>query len=50
MLCETEQRLKIAGVNIEDMHVEPAPGQFEINFQPAWGILGKSDTVQQRKC
>ncbi len=42
MLCETEQRLKVAGVNLEDLHVEPAPGQFEINFEPAWGILGKS--------
>ncbi len=42
MLCETEQRLKVAGVNLEDLHVEPAPGQFEINFEPAWGILGRS--------
>ncbi len=50
VLCETEQRLKVAGVNIEDMHVEPAPGQFEINFQPAWGILGELDTIRQRKC
>ena len=41
ILCETEKRLKEAGVNLEDLHVEPAPGQFEINYQPAWGILGQ---------
>ena len=41
ILCETEKRLKEAGVNLEDLHVEPAPGQFEINYHPAWGILGK---------
>ena len=40
ILCETEKRLKEAGVNLEDLHVEPAPGQFEFNYQPAWGILG----------
>ena len=41
ILCETEKRLKEAGVNLEDLHVEPAPGQFEINYQPAWGIFGQ---------
>ena len=41
ILCETEKRLKEGGVNLEDLHVEPAPGQFEINYQPAWGILGR---------
>ena len=40
ILCETEKRLKEGGVNLEDLHVEPAPGQFEFNYQPAWGILG----------
>ena len=40
IICETEKRLKEAGVNLEDLHVEPAPGQFEFNYQPAWGILG----------
>ena len=45
ILCETENRLKEGGVNLEDLHVEPAPGQFEINYQPAWGILGRIFTT-----
>ena len=27
-------------MNVNDIHVEPAQGQFEINCEPTWGILG----------
>ena len=40
LLMGLEQALHKAGVNINDIHVEPAHGQFEINFEPAWGIQG----------
>jgi len=40
LFARTEKRLKEGGVNLEDVHVEPSPGQFEINYQPVWGILG----------
>eukprot|EP00088_Acartia_fossae_P038788 TRINITY_DN40257_c0_g1_i1.p1 TRINITY_DN40257_c0_g1~~TRINITY_DN40257_c0_g1_i1.p1 ORF type:complete len:445 (-),score=51.26 TRINITY_DN40257_c0_g1_i1:263-1597(-) len=40
LLCGLETDLRRAGVNINDIHVEPACGQFEINYEPTWGILG----------
>lgn len=38
--CQLEQSLHEAGINVNDIHVEPAHGQFEINYEPTWGILG----------
>ena len=35
-----EQGLFKAGIPINDIHPEAAPGQFEINYEPTWGILG----------
>ena len=35
-----EKGLSKAGININDIHTEPAQGQFEINYEPPWGILG----------
>ena len=39
-MTSLEQGLHRAGININDIHVEPAQGQFEINYEPTWGILG----------
>jgi len=39
-LGAAEKQLAQAHINLEDLHVEPASGQFELNYQPTWGILG----------
>ena len=39
-LCDLEKSLQAARINITDLHVEAAQGQFEVNYEPVWGLQG----------
>ena len=32
--------LEAARINLNDLHIEPAQGQFEVNYSPVWGLQG----------
>jgi glutamine synthetase len=39
-LCGLDKQLEAARINLNDLHLEPAQGQFEVNYMPVWGIQG----------
>jgi glutamine synthetase len=39
-LCGLDKVLQEARISLNDLHVEPAQGQFEVNYEPVWGLQG----------
>jgi len=47
---EAQRRLEVLGLDVEGYHDEAAPGQFELNFEPADPVTAADKIMRARHC